>query len=405
MATAARRPGARPLGRVGAAGSAGVPGRGRAARHHPARSCCGASRGHGDTASSPARAGVGCWSSTPCSPWPPSRRPRPCELQKLESESRRPPCGSRWPRGFAGTPHGGCWRPGRWAAGCSPSSRSRPRRPRPMSWPSGTGWRWSSRRPAASTLLYDCGRMGDPSVGRRIIAPALWSCGITRIDEVILSHADQDHYNGLPDLLDRFAVGTVRIPPGFGGPANPGGRPADRRRSARGASRSGRPRRPSRGRPAGVRFAVQHPPAGWYPRGLRQRAQPRARRRLRGPPPAPDRRPRATRAHRTDRATAPRPAAGCHAGPAPRRHDPPTRLALRVGRSRGVVVSQRAVPSGSVRRPVPDRTRTSPSGGPGATGRSDCSGRTTASSRAGFWPGRIPRPRGSEDAECVAHWG
>ena len=35
---------------------------------------------------------------------------------------------------------GGCWRPGRWAAGSSPSSRLRRRRPRPMSWPSGTGW-------------------------------------------------------------------------------------------------------------------------------------------------------------------------------------------------------------------------------------------------------------------------
>ena len=32
------------------------------------------------------------------------------------------------------------------------------------------------------TLLYDCGRMGDPTVGRRIIAPALWSRGVTRID-------------------------------------------------------------------------------------------------------------------------------------------------------------------------------------------------------------------------------
>ena len=40
------------------------------------------------------------------------------------------------------------------------------------------------------TLLYDCGRMGDPTVGRRIIAPALWSRGVTRIDSVYLSHAD-----------------------------------------------------------------------------------------------------------------------------------------------------------------------------------------------------------------------
>src|SRR3954467_10040394 len=35
-------------------------------------------------------------------------------------------------------------------------------------------------------------------------------------------HADADHYNGLPDLLDRFSIGVVRVPPGFDGSANPG---------------------------------------------------------------------------------------------------------------------------------------------------------------------------------------
>ncbi len=44
--------------------------------------------------------------------------------------------------------------------------------------------------PAGQTILYDCGRMGDPRVGRRIIAPALWSHGLTRVDSVYLSHAD-----------------------------------------------------------------------------------------------------------------------------------------------------------------------------------------------------------------------
>lgn len=71
-------------------------------------------------------------------------------------------------------------------------------------------------------ILYDCGRLGDPRVGRRIIAPALWSRGLRRLDMIILSHADADHYGGLPDLLDRFAIGEVRIPPGFDSTANPG---------------------------------------------------------------------------------------------------------------------------------------------------------------------------------------
>ena len=74
-----------------------------------------------------------------------------------------------------------------------------------------------SRLPDGHTLLYDCGRLGDPTVGRRIIAPALWARGVSRIDTVFLSHADQDHYDGLPDLLDRFPIGEVRLPPGFAG--------------------------------------------------------------------------------------------------------------------------------------------------------------------------------------------
>jgi competence protein ComEC len=70
-------------------------------------------------------------------------------------------------------------------------------------------------------VVYDCGRMGDPHVGRRLIAPALWARGVSRLDAVILSHADADHYNGLPDLLDRFHVGMVLVPVGFAGAENP----------------------------------------------------------------------------------------------------------------------------------------------------------------------------------------
>ena len=82
--------------------------------------------------------------------------------------------------------------------------------------------------PDGQTLLYDCGRLGDPTVGRRIIAPALWARGVSRIDTVFLSHADQDHYDGLPDLLDRFPIREVRLPPGFRRRGQSHGDPADR---------------------------------------------------------------------------------------------------------------------------------------------------------------------------------
>ena len=59
-------------------------------------------------------------------------------------------------------------------------------------------------------------RSGAGSSRRR-----LWARGVSRIDTVFLSHADQDHYDGLPDLLDRFPINEVRLPPEFAGVDNP----------------------------------------------------------------------------------------------------------------------------------------------------------------------------------------
>jgi competence protein ComEC len=65
--------------------------------------------------------------------------------------------------------------------------------------------------PDGRNLLYDCGRLGSPRSGARPIASVLWSRGITHLDAVILSHADLDHYNALPELLERFSVGQVVV--------------------------------------------------------------------------------------------------------------------------------------------------------------------------------------------------
>ncbi|MCI0464368.1 MAG: ComEC/Rec2 family competence protein [Gemmataceae bacterium] len=65
------------------------------------------------------------------------------------------------------------------------------------------------------TLLYDAGSLSGPEVTRRVIAPYLWQRGIRRIDEVLISHADLDHFNGLKALLERFAVGHVTCTPTF----------------------------------------------------------------------------------------------------------------------------------------------------------------------------------------------
>ena len=55
-------------------------------------------------------------------------------------------------------------------------------------------------------MLYDAGRFGSPVMGTHSIAGFLWSRGITHLDAVILSHADVDHYNALPGLIERFSA-------------------------------------------------------------------------------------------------------------------------------------------------------------------------------------------------------
>jgi competence protein ComEC len=67
------------------------------------------------------------------------------------------------------------------------------------------------RLPRGETVLYDCGHLGTPKPGVEAIAAVLWSNGVTHLDAVVLSHADADHYNALPGLLERFSVGAVYI--------------------------------------------------------------------------------------------------------------------------------------------------------------------------------------------------
>jgi competence protein ComEC len=68
------------------------------------------------------------------------------------------------------------------------------------------------RSPLGRSLLYDAGRLGSPAAARRAMAAILWSEGVSRIDTLVISHADADHFNAVPELLDRFAVGRLLVP-------------------------------------------------------------------------------------------------------------------------------------------------------------------------------------------------
>ena len=63
--------------------------------------------------------------------------------------------------------------------------------------------------PDRRTLLYDAGSARYPAMGGNIVAPFLWASGLRRIDAVVLSHADADHYNGLPALAERVGIGSI----------------------------------------------------------------------------------------------------------------------------------------------------------------------------------------------------
>ena len=66
--------------------------------------------------------------------------------------------------------------------------------------------------PTGQCLVYDAGRLGAPGAGCRALAAVLWSRGIKRIDTLVISHADSDHFNAVPELLKRFYVGKLFVP-------------------------------------------------------------------------------------------------------------------------------------------------------------------------------------------------
>jgi len=117
--------------------------------------------------------------------------------------------------------------------------------------------------PDGQTLLYDAGSFSSPHRAGRSIAGFLWSRGHTHLDAVVLSHSDVDHYNALPDLLERVSAGVIYVSPVMFDEENPA--MAELNRAIR---RSGAPLRTLRG---GDRLAagegsvieVLHPPQRW----------------------------------------------------------------------------------------------------------------------------------------------
>ena len=67
--------------------------------------------------------------------------------------------------------------------------------------------------PNRSTFVYDAGCLGSPHRCANLVSRFLWKRGIRKLDKVVLSHADADHYNALPVLAGRFEIGEVCVSP------------------------------------------------------------------------------------------------------------------------------------------------------------------------------------------------
>ncbi len=71
------------------------------------------------------------------------------------------------------------------------------------------------RTAAGRCLVYDAGRLGAATAAGRSMSAVLQAEGVSAIDCLVLSHADTDHFNGVPALLQRFRVRQVVVPEAF----------------------------------------------------------------------------------------------------------------------------------------------------------------------------------------------
>lgn len=67
--------------------------------------------------------------------------------------------------------------------------------------------------PLGKTVIYDCGSTVSSRFASRCVSEVLWHHHIDQIDAIIVSHADIDHFNGIPEIANRFSIGTVYLSP------------------------------------------------------------------------------------------------------------------------------------------------------------------------------------------------
>ncbi|MES2789231.1 MAG: ComEC/Rec2 family competence protein [Planctomycetota bacterium] len=69
--------------------------------------------------------------------------------------------------------------------------------------------------PNRQTILYDAGSLENGKRASQIVESAMLARGLTRLDALVISHADVDHFNAVPSLLENFSIGAVYVSPAF----------------------------------------------------------------------------------------------------------------------------------------------------------------------------------------------
>ena len=64
-------------------------------------------------------------------------------------------------------------------------------------------------RSGGQTMIFDCGSANFGQIGSYTIVPALKSIGVRRVDTLVVSHADIDHFGGTIDVIDHLPVDRV----------------------------------------------------------------------------------------------------------------------------------------------------------------------------------------------------
>jgi len=67
------------------------------------------------------------------------------------------------------------------------------------------------RFPDGTTWLFDCGTNRSFDVGARTIVPYLAAVGIHRVDRILVSHPNLDHFSGLFSVINALPVGPVTV--------------------------------------------------------------------------------------------------------------------------------------------------------------------------------------------------